>query len=114
MKEGDIYLVEIPASGGHEQAGLRPAIIIQSSSLEKLPTVLIVPLTSKMKAADFPFTFIIEPDQFNNLNNSSVALIFQLRAIDKRRIKNKLGELKQDKLKILKQNLREIMGLIKE
>ncbi len=112
MREGDIYLVEIPVSGGHEQAGLRPAIIIQSTNLEKLPTVLIVPLTSKIKAADFPFTFIIEPDGFNNLDVSSVALVFQLRAIDKRRIKNKLGELKQDKLEILKQNLKKIMGLI--
>ncbi len=111
MREGDIYLVEIPASGGHEQAGLRPAIIIQATGLEKLPTVLIVPLTSKIKAADFPFTFIIEPDQSNNLNVSSVALVFQLRAIDKRRIKNKLGELKQDKLEILRQNLKKIMGL---
>ena len=112
MREGDIYLVEIPASGGHEQAGLRPAIIVQSTNLEKLPTVLIVPLTSKIKAADFPFTFIIEPDEFNNLDVSSVVLVFQLRAIDKRRIKNKLGELKQDKLEILKQNLKKIMGLI--
>lgn len=111
MREGDIYLVEIPASGGHEQAGLRPAIIIQATGLEKLPTVLIVPLTSKIKAADFPFTFIIEPDQSNNLNVSSVALVFQLRAIDKRRIKNKLGELKQDKLEILRQNLKKVMGL---
>ncbi len=31
MQEGDIYFVEIPASNGHEQAGPRPAIIIQSS-----------------------------------------------------------------------------------
>jgi len=46
MQEGDIYLVEIPLSGGHEQAGQRPAIIVQAVGLEKLPTVLIVPLTS--------------------------------------------------------------------
>ena len=50
--------------------------------------------------------------QFNNLDVSSVALVFQLRAIDKRRIKNKLGELKQDKLEILKQSLIKIMELI--
>ncbi len=112
MREGDIYLIEIPSSGGHEQSGLRPAIIIQSSGLEKLPTVLIVPLTSKIKAADFPFTFIIEPDQSNNLNVSSVVLVFQLRAIDKRRIKNKLGELKKEQLEILRQNLKRIMGLL--
>lgn len=111
MQEGDIYLVEIPLSGGHEQAGLRPAIIVQAANLGKLPTVLIVPLTSKLKAADFDFTFILEPDKFNNLVASSVALVFQLRAIDKRRLKNKIGRIGLVKLELLKQNLKEIMGL---
>lgn len=111
MQAGDIYLIEIPASGGHEQSGLRPAIIVQEKALEKLPTVLIVPLTSKQKAADFPFTFIIEPDRVNNLNVVSVALIFQLRAIDKKRVKNKIGKIGLEKMELLKQSLKEIMGL---
>lgn len=51
----------------------------------------VVPLTSKQKASDFPFTFVIEPDQLNNLDSISVALVFQLRAIDKKRLKNKIG-----------------------
>jgi len=110
MQEGDIYLVEIPLIGGHEQAGLRPAIIVQATDIEKLPTVLIVPLTSKLKAADFPFTFIIEPDKVNNLDVASVALVFQLRAIDKKRLKNKLGKIEEAKLRLLKENLKEIMG----
>ena len=48
MKIGDVYLVEIPTVGGHEQEGLRPAVIVQSEEkVKELPTVLIVPLTSK-------------------------------------------------------------------
>ncbi|MBS4027036.1 MAG: type II toxin-antitoxin system PemK/MazF family toxin [Ignavibacteriales bacterium] len=35
MEIGDIYSVEIPASNGHEQAGIRPAIVVQSSRFEK-------------------------------------------------------------------------------
>lgn len=50
MEDGEIYFVEIPVSGGHEQAGLSPAIIVQATGLEKIPTVLIVPLTSKKKS----------------------------------------------------------------
>ena len=47
MNIGDIYSVEIPSSNGHEQAGIRPAIIVQSQRFkDSLPTVLIVPLTS--------------------------------------------------------------------
>jgi len=112
MQEGDIYLVEIPASNGHEQAGFRPAIIIQSSGIEKVPTVLVIPLTSHIKTTGFPFTLLIEPDRNNNLNVASVALLFQLRAIDKKRLKNKLGEISLNQLKIIKQKLCEIMGLI--
>lgn len=111
MQAGDVYLVEIPLSGGHEQAGQRPAIIVQTVASERLPTVLIVPLTSKQKASAFPFTFIVEPDQSNNLDVVSVALVFQLRAIDKKRLKNKIGEIGLEKLELLKHNLKEIMGL---
>jgi len=51
MQEGDIYTVEFPTTGEHEQAGIRPAIIMQAVGFESVPTVLIVPLTSKLKAA---------------------------------------------------------------
>jgi len=112
MPVGDIHFVEIPGSDGREQSGLRPAIIVQEKALEKLPTVLIVPLTSKQKAAAFPFTFIIEPNRMNNLDVVSVALIFQLRAIDKRRVKNRLGKIGPEKMELLKQSLKEIMGLV--
>jgi mRNA interferase MazF len=102
---GDIYLVEIPTSGGHEQQGLRPAIIVQTTeNIDKLPTVLIVPFTTQIKAANFPFTFVVEPDSTNNLTSTSIALAFQLRAIDKK-IKNKIGSLSINDVRVLKQNL---------
>ena len=61
--------------------------------------------------ADFPFAFLIELDRLNNLDTVSVALIFQLRAIDKRRVKNKIGKIGLEKMELLKQSLKEIMGL---
>lgn len=112
MKIGDVYLIEIPTVGGHEQAGLRPAVIVQSEErVKELPTIIIVPLTSKTKATIFPFTFLIEPDQLNNLSSSSIALVFQLRAIDKRRLKHKIGELEKSMILHMKQILKEIMEL---
>lgn len=113
MQEGEIYFVEIPASDGHEQAGQRPAIVIQSSGMNQLPTVLIIPLTSRMKAIGFPFTLLIEPDGSNNLDVDSVALVFQLRAIDKKRLKNRLGKISEAKLNLIKQEICELMGLNK-
>jgi mRNA interferase MazF len=112
MEFGDIYLVEIPASGGHEQQGVRPAIIVQTSeNIEKVPTILVVPFTTQFKAANFPFTFVIEPDSTNNLASKSVALVFQLRAIDKKRLKNKLGNLSSKDVQTLKQYLEKTLQL---
>ena len=114
MKIGEVYLVEIPAMGGHEQAGYRPAIIFQSEQrLEELPTILIIPVTSKTKALAFPYTLLIKPDQENHLSSSSVALVFQLRAIDQRRLKHKIGTLKNNDITKIKGLVKDMMMLDK-
>jgi mRNA interferase MazF len=110
MEYGDIYSVEISASDGREQAGPRPAIIVQTSKAF-LPTILIVPLTSKLAALDFTGTFSIVPDYENNLNTDSVALVFQLRAIDRKRLKGKIGHLSADYIKKLQTLLKFLLQL---
>lgn len=112
MNAGDIYTVEIPSSDGREQAGTRPAIIAQASQFEnRLPTVLIVPLTSQMAAQGFPGTFLIQPDTENGLAVTSVALVFQLRAIDKRRLKNTIGQLSASHMDQLLQHIKILLQL---
>ncbi|MBU0495166.1 MAG: type II toxin-antitoxin system PemK/MazF family toxin [Chloroflexi bacterium] len=94
MTPGDIYIVAMPASSGREQAGTRPAIVVQATQFERqLPTVPIVPLTSQLAAQSFPGTFVVHPDTENGLTTTSVVLAFQLRAIDKRRLQWRIGQL---------------------
>ncbi|MEK6300163.1 MAG: type II toxin-antitoxin system PemK/MazF family toxin [Acidobacteriota bacterium] len=110
MEIGDVYSVEIPASNGHEQAGARPAIIAQAPQFgDRLPTVLIVPLTSRLTAQSFPGTFLIQPDSDNNLNLASVALVFQLRAIDKRRVRRRLGRLSASDLSQIHDQMKALL-----
>ena len=112
MDIGDIYTIEIPPTNGHEQAGSRPAIIIQAQQFEKqLSTVLIVPLTSQLAAQTFPGTFLIHPDAQNGLSKDSVALVFQLRAIDKKRLMRRLGRLTANNLAQLYQLVKKLMQL---
>jgi len=112
MDIGDIYAVEIPSTNGHEQAGIRPAIIMQSSDFEKqLPTVIIIPLTSQQAAQVFPGTFVIHPDKYNGLSLVSVALVFQMRAIDKKRLKKKIGRLSDPQLTEIYQKIKALMKL---
>src|SRR4051812_45672358 len=112
MEIGDIYTVEIPASNGHEQAGTRLAIIVQAPRFEdQLSTVLIVPLTSRLAAQAFPGTFLLRPTSRNGLSIPSVALVFQLRAIDKRRLKRKLGRLSTAYMAQLQQHFKALLQI---
>jgi mRNA-degrading endonuclease toxin of MazEF toxin-antitoxin module len=96
MNVGEIFWVEFPARGGRAQAGRRPAIAVQKD--KTLPTVLLIPLTTQQDALRFSGTILIEPDAENHLRQPSVALVFQLTAVDKAFIRDKLGRISDDKM----------------
>jgi mRNA-degrading endonuclease toxin of MazEF toxin-antitoxin module len=92
MKLGEIRWVELLPRGGHAQAGKRPAIIFQDEeNTKELPTVLIIPLTTQQDALRFAGTIFVEATTENGLRRASVALVFQLTAVDKRFVKDSLG-----------------------
>ncbi len=111
MRRGDICLVRLPPADGREQAGTRPAIIVQDPIAGRsLPTVLVIPLTSQLAATRFPGTLVIEPDVHNGLTTTSVALVFQTRAIDRRRLGPRLGAIRTGQLDQLFQILDQLVG----
>src|SRR5436190_15037966 len=96
MKKGEIWRVRLPIGAGHTQAGERPAIIVQDDLFNAtLPTVLVVPFTSTQAATRFAGTLVMQPDAQNGLAVPSVALVFQLSAVDKRNCLRRLGALDQ-------------------
>ena len=108
MKKGEVWFVEIPTVVGHEQSGARPVIVL--SKLEA-DIVIIVPFTSNMQALRFPHTIEVNPSSKNGLKSKSVALVFQLRAIDKRRLKNKIGTIEDKTLSNIDSMIKEILDL---
>lgn len=97
MARGDILLVGLPDSDKREERGNRPAIAVQTE-VAASPMLMVVPVTSSLGALRFPFTVKIEPSAKNGLTLSSVAMIFQLRAIDRNRLIRKIGELEPEYL----------------
>jgi mRNA interferase MazF len=94
MKRGEVWRVSLPSVPGHTQAGRRPAIIIQDDQYSaSLPTLLVVPFTGTLAAARFPGTLLVQPDIQNGLAVPSVALIFQLTALDRRNCLQRMGAL---------------------
>jgi mRNA interferase MazF len=94
MKKGEVWQVRIPPAPGDAQTGERPAIIVQDAFFNNsLPTTLVVPLTSKLAASRFAGTLLIQPDQQNGLRSPSVAMVFQMRAVDRQHCLRPLGVL---------------------
>jgi mRNA interferase MazF len=76
----------------------------------KLPTILVIPLTTQLEALRFTGTVIVEPDATNKLPRRSVALVFQLGAIDRRRMESQIGTLSSGKLEEVLSALDALMG----
>ncbi|MEK7559840.1 MAG: type II toxin-antitoxin system PemK/MazF family toxin [Patescibacteria group bacterium] len=108
MKKGDIYLVEIPFLGGHEQEGTRPAIILADTAT---PVIVIIPCTSNTHALRFPFTLRIENSKSNGFKESSIALTFHLRSIDKSRLKKKIGSLETKYVQQLNKMIKQLLDI---
>ena len=90
MARGDILLINLPVSDGREQSGRRPAVAVQTD-VSGEPMLTIAPITSNLNALRFAYSIKIEPSEENGLTQTSIVMIFQMRAIDKSRIVKKIG-----------------------
>jgi mRNA-degrading endonuclease toxin of MazEF toxin-antitoxin module len=75
-----------------------------------LPTVLVVPVTSQQDALRFPGTVLIESTKENGLRQDSVALVFQLTAIDIRHVTNRLGVASEEVMENIWQAFDDLTG----
>jgi mRNA interferase MazF len=111
MTVGDIHWVQLPAANGHEQRGRRPAVIFQDDAYAGgLPVVLVVPLTTAREAMRFAGTVLIRPTADNGLAQVSVALVFQLRAIDRRRVQERIGSVNEPVLHEMRAEFDKLTG----
>ena len=96
VKRGDIFYADLSPVIGSEQGGLRPVLIIQNDVGNKYsPTVIAAAITSKMSKTKLP-THIDVPGIDAGLAKDSIVLLEQIRTIDKRRLKEKMGHLDDD------------------
>lgn len=93
VKRGDIYYADLSPVVGSEQGGVRPVLIIQNDIGNRYsPTVIATAITSQVNKAKMPTHIEIDAGGFG-LSKDSVVLAEQIRTIDKRRLKEKIGHL---------------------
>jgi transcriptional modulator of mazE/toxin, mazF len=109
VKRGDIYYADLSPVIGSEQGGVRPVLIVQNDVGNRYsPTVICAAITSQINKAKLPTHIELDCHKYS-LIKDSVVLLEQIRTIDKRRLKEKLGHL--DKEIMLKVNKALLVSL---
>lgn len=99
VKRGDIYYADLSPVVGSEQGGLRPVLIIQNDVGNRYsPTVIAAAITSRLSKTKLPTHIdVCRSDTADaesyGLSRDSVILLEQVRTLDKRRLKEKMGHL---------------------
>ncbi len=107
----EIWDADLRGSFGHEQKEIRPALVWHS--LNHVNMALIIPLTSTAERIHLPYCYRVVPSVSNNLTKESVALLFQLRSIDKGRLIRKKGELEKHDIEDIARLLAEMLKIQK-
>ena len=110
LKRGEIYYADLSPVVGSEQGGIRPVLVVQNDIGNKYsPTVIVVAITSQLDKAKLPTH--IELGKNFGLNKDSVALMEQIRTIDKRRLQEKIGEIDEYKMNQINTAIQISLGL---
>ena len=95
VRRGDIYYADLSPVVGSEQGGLRPVLIVQNDVGNKYsPTVIVSAITSRQNKAGLPTHIQVEANGCG-LAKDSIVLLEQIRTLDKRRLREKMGHLNE-------------------
>lgn len=98
VKRGDIFYADLSPVVGSEQGGVRPVLIVQNDTGNKhSPTVIAAAITSQTGKARLP-THITLAAGSVGLPKDSIILLEQVRTLDKRRLRERMGRLDEEKM----------------
>lgn len=107
---GEIYFADLDPVFGSEQGGTRPVLIIQNNVGNRYsPTVIVAAVTSRWKKNVLPTH--IDAGWTSGLNKRSYILLEQIRTLDKRRLRNKVGKLPDKVMEKIDEALRISIGV---
>lgn len=99
-QKGEIWLINFNPTTGSEIGKTRPAIVVSSNSIGKLPLRIVVPITSwQSKFDSCPWLIKLTKNSSNNLSNDSSSDSFQVKSISNKRFIKKIGSISNQKMK---------------
>ncbi len=113
IKRGDIFYADLSPVIGSEQGGVRPVLIVQNDVGNKYsPTVIAAAITSQQFKTKMPTHINVDANACG-LSKDSVVLLEQIRTLDKKRLKEKMGNLPETDMTKIDDALSVSVGLTK-
>lgn len=111
IKRGEIYYADLSPVIGSEQGGIRPVLIVQNDVGNKFsPTVIAAAITSQRFKTNLPTHIQVNADECG-LAKDSIVLLEQVRTIDKKRLREKMGNLDEEDMSRIDRALSVSFGL---
>lgn len=99
IHRGELYYADLSPVVGSEQGGVRPVLVVQNDIGNKYsPTIIAAAVTSRMTKARLPTHIEIAARSYG-LQKDSVILLEQIRTLDKRRLKERIGILPENTMR---------------
>lgn len=112
IKRGELYYADLSPVIGSEQGGVRPVLIVQNDIGNKYsPTIIAAAVTSKLNKAKLPTHIELSALEYG-LAKDSVILLEQIRTIDKKRLKERIGLLSTTKMLQVEKALLISLGVV--
>lgn len=111
IKRGEVFYADLSPVVGSEQGGVRPVLIVQNNVGNKYsPTVIAAAITSKKDKTSLP-THISLGAQSCGLQKDSIVLLEQVRTLDKRRLRERMGAVDTNSMRAVDEALQISFGL---
>jgi mRNA interferase MazF len=110
IKQFDIWIADLEPQRGTETGKVRPVLVVQTNLLKDHPSTVICPITTNVISSSEILRVHIKKG-IANLKSDSDIMIDQIRAIDNRRLTQKVGELPLDLQIIVKENIKVVLDL---
>lgn len=96
VHRGEVFYADLSPVVGSEQGGVRPVLIVQNEIGNRhSPTVIAAAITSQTGKARLPTHIDLPVDQSCGLSRDSIVLLEQVRTLDKKRLRERMGHVEE-------------------
>lgn len=109
-QRGEVWMLELDPTRGHEQAGTRPALVLSFDRFNRSPSqlVFVCPITSRNRAINSHV--LVEPPE-GGLTMTSDIMTEQMRSVSQERLIRKMGVVSDETMREVEDKIRLLLGL---